>query len=210
MEDLRNRTFFVCGIGTGVGKTVVSAMLVSGLKADYWKPIQCGTEDGSDAKFVTSTVSNFSPKIHPESYVLKAPMSPHAAAKAENVAINPETIVLPTTENSLIIEGVGGFHVPINDAVLMSDLVSRWSVPVILVSQNYLGSINHTLLTIEAIKARKITIRGVIFNGESNPSTESVILNYSGLALLGHVPIAPKVDAQFIRIHGDNLAEKLQ
>ena len=173
--------YFVTGIGTGIGKTIVSAIITEALKADYWKPIQAGELDNSDSMKVHSLISNKTSFIHPEAYRLSKPMSPHAAAKSDKVTIDFKKINLPKTSKPLIIEGAGGVMVPLNDKQLVVDLIKKLNAEVILVVQNYLGSINHTLLTYEALKNRKIPIAGIAFNGKSTPTSEEFILHYTKL-----------------------------
>ncbi len=172
------RKLFITGIGTDVGKTFVSAIFVEGLKADYWKPIQCGNLDNSDTAFVKSLVTNTDSVFHPEAYSLREPISPHASAALEGIEISIEKVKLPSTENTLIIEGAGGLMVPLNSVNHVIDLISEFNAEVILVVKHYLGSINHTLLSIDALKYRNIPIAGIVFNGERNEASERVILNY--------------------------------
>lgn len=179
--------YFISGIGTNIGKTVVSAILTEALEADYWKPIQAGDLENSDTNKVKKLVSNKKSVFHKEAYCLTQPMSPHAAAKADGIEINLNEILLPTTTNNLIIEGAGGLMVPINDNDLIIDLIKKLDAEVILVSQNYLGSINHTLLSIESLKARNIKIKGIIFNGGENAATEQFILSYTKVNCLGRI-----------------------
>ena len=178
------RRIFVTGIGTEVGKTVVSSILTEALQADYWKPVQSGAAEDSDTEAVNAFVKNTKSVFHPEAYRLPLPLSPHAAAEAAGITIIPEKIQLPPTKNSLIIEGAGGLFVPLNQNFLIVDLLLSFQCEVVVVSRNYLGSINHTLLTCEALKNRNIKITGLIFNGVPNPSTENIILNYTGLPKL--------------------------
>ncbi|MDB5122318.1 MAG: dethiobiotin synthase [Mucilaginibacter sp.] len=185
---------FVTGIGTGIGKTLISAILVEKLKADYWKPIQSGDLDSSDTLTVQNLVSNTISVFHPEAYRLTQPYSPHKSAGIDGITIEPEKFSLPGTQNTLIIEGAGGLMVPLNDQFLMIDLIKQVDAEVILVSQNYLGSINHTLLSIDALKHRRIPIKGVIFNGPEDSSSETFILNHSQLKKLGHIPQLEKVN----------------
>lgn len=187
-HNMTHRPIFITGIGTGIGKTIASAVVVEKLKADYWKPIQSGDLDNSDTMKVKSLVSNTVTVFHPEAYRLTQPYSPHKSAKLDGITIDPDKIVLPQTENRLVIEGAGGLMVPLNDHFLMIDLIKKLNAEVILVSQNYLGSINHTLLSIEALQKRNIPVKGIIFNGEQNDDTEQYILNYSKLNNLGHIP----------------------
>ena len=173
--------YFVTAIDTDSGKTLVSAILCEALKFDYWKPIQAGLPRDADA--IKSLVRNAAIKIHPEAYLLKTPASPHAAAKLDNVQISVKSLKLPSTRN-LIIEGAGGCLVPLNDHEFVIDLVTHFQTEVIIVADLYLGSINHTLLTIEALRSRNIFIKGIIFNGESNPESERIILLHSKLTCL--------------------------
>lgn len=172
------------GIGTEVGKTVISAILTEALAADYWKPIQSGDLDFTDTMKVQSWISNSKTKFHPEAYRLKTPMSPHAAAAIDGIEINLNQIQLPQTDNFLLAEGAGGLLVPLNDKNCIIDLIQYLQLPVILISKHYLGSINHTLLSIEALRSRNIPIAGLIFNGEAHPTTESIIQEMSGIRAL--------------------------
>jgi dethiobiotin synthetase len=181
------RKIFVTGIGTGVGKTVVSAVLVQALKADYWKPIQTGMEFGTDSERIKKLTNIEKSVFHPERYCFKAPIAPHASAKAENIHIDFESINLPETNNMLIIEGAGGLLVPLNEKYFIIDLINKFDAEVILVVQNYLGNINHTLLSIEALKNRNVNILGIIISGLENKSSEEIILDYSKLKLLGRI-----------------------
>jgi dethiobiotin synthetase len=168
---------FITGIGTGVGKTIVSAILVEKLQADYWKPIQSGDLDNSDTMTVRSLVSNSKTTFHPEAYRLTQPFSPHKSAALDGITIDPSKIVMPPTENQLVIEGAGGLFVPLNDHFFMIDLIQQFNAEVVLVVKHYLGSINHTLLSLEALKSRGITIRMVVFNGDRDEDSERVIKN---------------------------------
>jgi len=192
------KPLFVTGIGTDIGKTIVSAILVEKLKADYWKPIQSGDLDKSDSLSVENLISNTITKIHPESYRLTQPFSPHKSAAIDGITIDPDTIHLPNTTNTLIVEGAGGLMVPLNNEFLIIDLIKKLGIEVVLVSQNYLGSINHTLLSIYALKNYGIPIRGIIFNGNEDISSKDFILKNSGLKLLGHIPEYKLIDKKAI------------
>ena len=181
------KTIFVAGIGTDVGKTVVSAILVEALKADYWKPIQTGSFFSTDSSKMQLLISNTQSKIHPESYSLKQYMSPHAAAELEGLSIQLSNVNLPETNNNLIIEGAGGLMVPLNEKEFMIDIIKKFESEVVLVIQNYLGSINHSLLSIDALKSRNLKILGLVFNGAPHKLSEDIILNYSGLKCLGRI-----------------------
>jgi len=193
-----NKNIFVTGIGTGVGKTLISAILVEKFKADYWKPVQSGDLDHSDTMFVKNLVSNRQSQFHPESYKLTQPFSPHKSAAIDGIKIDPEMINLPRTDNTLIIEGAGGVMVPLNERYLIIDLIKKLESSVILVSKNYLGSINHTLLSINALKQYQIPIKGIIFNGNKDIYTKEFILDYTGVESLGHIPDFDKMDKKAI------------
>ncbi|ASU34717.1 dethiobiotin synthase [Mucilaginibacter xinganensis] len=183
-----DRTIFITGIGTGIGKTIVSAALVEKLKADYWKPVQSGDLDNSDTLKVKSLITNSVSVFHPETYRLTQPFSPHKSAAIDGITINRNNFVIPETRNTLVIEGAGGLMVPLSDNFLMIDLIRQLNAEVMLVSQNYLGSINHTLLSIDALRSRNIPVKGIIFNGLKDIYSKEFILDYSGVELLGHVP----------------------
>ncbi len=182
---MKKHTLFVTGIGTEVGKTIISSVLVQALKSDYWKPVQAGDLDDTDSHKIERYAEVA--KIHPEGFRLNTPMSPHAAAAIDGVEISLDDFHIPETDNHLIIEGAGGLYVPLNDKDCVIDLLAKMQVPVILVSRNYLGSINHTLLSINALKNRNVPIFGVVFNGESTPTTEQVIERMTGVKVLGRV-----------------------
>jgi dethiobiotin synthetase len=194
------RRIFVTGIGTEIGKTFCSAILVEALTADYWKPVQAGELDDLDSDFVRHAISNTKTNIHPEQYLLSEPMSPHAAARIDGIHLSPATFQRPETDNHLIIEGAGGLMVPLNDeGDMIVDLIPNVADEVVLVSKNYLGSINHTLLSVELLKQRGIKITGILFNGDSNPETEKVILNYTGLTCIGKIPMLDQSLQSFVR-----------
>jgi len=176
---MMEKPLFVTGIGTGIGKTVVAAILTESLKADYWKPIQSGDLDNSDTMKVKSLVCNEETVFHPERYRLTQPFSPHKSADLDGIEINISDFKLPETSNTLIIEGAGGLMVPLNNTHLMIDLIEKLNADVILVVRHYLGSINHTLLSLEALYSRNITIRAIIFNGDSDAYSEDVIKAHS-------------------------------
>ena len=194
---------FVTGIGTEVGKTVIAAILTEKLKADYWKPVQAGDLDDSDTMKVRALVSNSVSVFHEEGFRLNHPMSPHAAAERDGVEIGLEDFKMPQTENHLVIEGAGGLMVPLNDQDCVIDLIEGSGAEVVLVSRNYLGSINHTLLSIEALKSRGIPVRGVIFNDEENAETERVILKMTGLKCIGRVEFLKELTQEAIAKCGE-------
>jgi dethiobiotin synthetase len=192
------KPLFVTGIGTGIGKTIVSAVLVEKLKADYWKPVQSGDLDRSDSLSVKRLISNSVTKVHQESYRLTQPFSPHKSAAIDGITIDPDSIRLPETNNALIVEGAGGLMVPLNNKFLIIDLIKKLDIEVVLVSQNYLGSINHTLLSIYALKNYGIPIRGIIFNGKKDIYSKDFVLENSGLKLLGHIPEYNVIDKRAV------------
>ncbi|WP_158995866.1 dethiobiotin synthase [Mucilaginibacter sp. L196] len=198
-----DKTLFITGIGTGIGKTIVSAVLTEKLKSDYWKPIQSGDLDDSDTLKVRNLVSNNTSVFHTEAYRLTQPYSPHKSAAIDGITIDLNKIIAPKTNNNLLIEGAGGLMVPLNDEYLMIDLIKQLNVEVVLVSQNYLGSINHTLLSVALLKQYDIKIAGIIFNGKTDENSESYILNYTGVKLLGHLHEFETVDKDAIIKAGD-------
>ena len=203
------KKYFITGIGTDVGKTVASAILVETLQADYWKPIQAGDLHQTDTMTVKNLVSNKQSVFHPETYRLTKPMSPHAAAFYDNLQINPENILLPKHTRTLIIEGAGGLMAPLNDDFLMIDLIEKLNAEVILVSQNYLGSINHTLLSVEALQKRNIPVKGIIFNGKPLDTTENFIQEYTHLNFLFRIDNEPTIDKQTILKYASNPTVKM-
>ncbi len=195
----KNKKFIVTGIGTDIGKTVVSAIIAQSLDAFYWKPIQAGELENSDSIKVQNWTSD-SVTILQEKFRLTQPMSPHAAAEIDGVEITKEAFKLPLVEGNLVVEGAGGLMVPLNQkGLLLIDLFEEWNLPVIVVSRHYVGSINHTLLTVEALKNRKIIIEGIVFVGDENEATESFILNYTGLKMITRIPLTNEVNTEFIQ-----------
>ena len=206
---------FITGISTDVGKTIASAIIVEALQADYWKPIQAGDLNNSDSHKIKSYISNdCHPErsrrtiIHENSYQLNTPASPHFAAKIDGISIDLKKIREPKTKNHLVIEGAGGLLVPLNETDCIIDLIQK-DYKVIIVSRHYLGSINHTLLTIEALKNRKINIAGIIFNGNENKSTESIILNKTGIKCIGRIEQEPYFDQNVIREYANLFLKNL-
>ncbi len=174
----------VTGSGPDIGKTVVSAILTTLIKGDYWKPIECADEMGSDSQKIKTLIDSNQHQIHPSAYTFRTAVSPHHAARLENRVIKPESILLPQTRRSLVIETAGGVFVPLTTTFQQLNLFKQWDAHWIVVSRHYLGSINHTLLTIEALKNHHLSILGLIFNGEPNPDSEEAILQISQLPFL--------------------------
>jgi len=199
------RGYVVAGIGTEVGKTVVSAILAEKLRADYWKPVQAGNLDSSDTLRVRQ-LTRHAGVLHPEAWRLNTAMSPHAAAEIDGVRINRAALELPQNSTlpgtPLIIELAGGLMVPLDsqpgDGFCNIDLLRDWGLPVVLVANYYLGSINHTLLSVDALHRRDIAIAGLVFNGDAVKSSRSTIINLTGLPVLLDLPWADKVNTAFI------------
>ncbi|MGQ0826840.1 MAG: dethiobiotin synthase [Bacteroidota bacterium] len=196
------RKIFVTGIGTDVGKTFVSAILVEALKADYWKPVQTGSYFSTDSSNVQKWISNNESKIHPEAFLLKQYMSPHAAAELDGVNITLDAINLPhTTNKTLIVEGAGGLMVPLNKKEYIIDFIKKFDMEVILVVQNYLGSINHSLLSIDALKNRGAKILGIVYNGPGHQLSHDIIQEYAGLKVLGKIHKEPEINQEVVLNH---------
>jgi dethiobiotin synthetase len=193
---------FVTGISTDVGKTITSAIIVEALEADYWKPIQAGDLDNSDSHKIKSKISNKKTKIFDNSYKLNTPASPHLAAEIDGITIDLKKIKEPKTDNHLVIEGAGGIFVPLNEKDTIIDLIQS-DYKIIVVSRHYLGSINHTLLTIEVIRSRGFDVHGIIFSGSENKSTEDLILNKTGVKPIGRIDEEPYFDQNVIMEYAD-------
>lgn len=204
---MSNTNIFITGIGTGIGKTIVASIVTEALQANYWKPIQAGLDEGTDTAFVASLVSNTTTKFLPESYKLKKAASPHIAAKEEGIAIDLDNIgnhferfILQNKQQQTtnIIEGAGGILVPLNDSEFVVDLIKKIQAKVILVSRNYLGSINHSLLTAAFCKQHNIDVLGWIFN-DQYLDYEDEIVKLSGYPKLISIPYAKDINKQFVK-----------
>jgi dethiobiotin synthetase len=209
-DTMSKKQFIISGIGTDVGKTVASAIISQALNATYWKPVQAGDLDWSDSMKVDNWTDD-KVIVLKEQFRLTAPMSPHAAAFLDGVSITQDSFVIPQVEGNLIIEGAGGLMVPVNnEGLLYIDLFQSWNLPVILISRHYLGSINHTLLSIGALKSRNIPIEGIVFVGEENKATESIILNTTGVHFIATIPLANEVNSTFIQDQSEVFKEYFQ
>jgi dethiobiotin synthetase len=197
--------FFVTAIGTDSGKTLVASILCEAFHADYWKPVQAGLP--ADGDQVRGWLSNSRSTIHEETYRFKTAVSPHAAAKIEGLVIERSRFKRPHTSIDLVVEGAGGCLVPLNDNDFMIDLALDLGAPVVLVSNLYLGSINHTLLTVEALRSRAVSVAGIIFNGTPNPESERIILNHSQYRVLLSIPTLEIIDKSVIRHYASLLRE---
>jgi dethiobiotin synthetase len=197
------KPIFITGIGTGVGKTLIAAIITESLQADYWKPVQAGFDDGTDALTVKELICNTQIIIHPELYKLQLPASPHIAAREENITINLNTIYkaysqLTIHNSQLIIEGAGGLLVPLNDNEFILNLIKKLDARVILVSRNYLGSINHSLLTAAVCKEHNIDVIGWMFN-DQYMQYEAEIEKWSGYQKIGSIPAATTINKEFVK-----------
>jgi dethiobiotin synthetase len=199
---------FITGISTEVGKTIASAIITEALQADYWKPIQAGDLQNSDSLRVKKLISNSKTVIHDNAYQLRTAVSPHLAAQIEGITIHKEVIIAPKTENCLVIEGAGGIFVPINETDCIVDIILP-DYKVIVISRHYLGSINHTLLTIEALQNRNISIAGIIFSGNENLSTEQIILNKTKIPFLGRIEEEVYFDQSVVAEYANLFQQKL-
>ena len=206
-----SNTIFITGIGTDVGKTLVSAIITEALQADYWKPVQSGLNCGTDNKTVASLISNPVSKLYDEVYKLTLPASPHIAAREEGLTIDLDFIhqqVPATANNWLLVEGAGGIMVPLNDHEFVIDLIKKLEARVILVSRNYLGSINHSLLPAALCKQRNIDVIGWVFNDQFQDYEEEIV-RWTGYPQVASIPFAEKVDRQFVQEQAAVIRERL-
>ncbi|MBS1745130.1 MAG: dethiobiotin synthase [Bacteroidetes bacterium] len=217
------QSIFVTGIGTDIGKTVVSAILAEALQADYWKPVQAGFEDGTDAGRIRSLISNNQSTIYPETYKLKMPASPHIAAREEGIEIEIETIYKDylsiqkyqqsqdedRSNKYLIIEGAGGLIVPLNNKTFIIDVIKKINAKVVLVSRNYLGSINHSLLTAEVCRSQNLDVLGWVFN-DQYLHYEDEIAQWSGYGKLASIPAVQNVDKDFVAAQAAVLKKSIE
>ncbi|WP_298417179.1 dethiobiotin synthase [uncultured Kordia sp.] len=195
------KKIFVTGISTEVGKTVASAILVEALEADYWKPIQAGDLENSDSHKIERYISNSTTTIHKNSYALNTPMSPHASAEIDNMTIDLNEIKEPITENHLVIEGAGGILVPLNDQHTILDVIKP-EYHVIVVSRHYLGSINHTLMTVNLLKEKGFQV-SIIFSGNEHSTTEAIIKKMTNVPVIGRIEEEPYFDQNVIREYAE-------
>ena len=203
---------FITGIGTGIGKTLVAAVVTEALDASYWKPVQAGFEDGTDSAWVSERISRPGGRIHPEAYKLSLPASPHIAARQEGVVIDLDRIAQQLGNihhRPLVIEGAGGLLVPLNEREFVIDLIRKLDATVILVSRNYLGSINHSLLTGATIRQSGIRVAGWIFN-DQYMRYEQEIARWSGIPIIGSIPFEGNLSRDFIREQAAKLKPALQ
>lgn len=201
------KKYFITGISTEVGKTIASAIVTEALEADYWKPIQAGDLAFSDTHKVEALISNTSSVFHPNSYALNTPMSPHASAEIDGIQIDIKKIKEPKTKNNLVIEGAGGLLVPLNDKDTILDIIPS-EARVIVVSRHYLGSINHTLLTVNLLKEKGYDV-SILFSGNEHPTTEAIIQKMTNLPVIGRIDDEPYFDQNVIKEYAERFKEKL-
>jgi dethiobiotin synthetase len=188
--------YVVTGTDTGIGKTVVAAGLAQALGARYWKPVQAGLDEGTDRATVAALSGC---EALPEAYSLLTPCSPHQAAAIDGVTIDPARLALPDGDGPLVVEGAGGVLVPLREDLLYADLFARWGLPVVLVARTALGTINHSLLSLEALRSRGVPIAGVAFVGDENAETERVICAIGQVRRLGRLPWLAPLNAATLR-----------
>ncbi|RDJ05519.1 dethiobiotin synthase [Rhizobium grahamii] len=192
-------TFVITGTDTGVGKTVFAAALTNALGSYYWKPVQSGLDDETDSQTVCRLADAPSERIVAEAYKLSTPASPHLSSRIDGTSIDPRRLVPPNVDGPLVIEGAGGLLVPLSERTVFADVFAEWQIPVILCTRTTLGTINHTLLSIEAMRHRAIPILGVAFIGDENLETESIISTLGGVRSLGRLPLLRSLTATRLR-----------
>lgn len=203
---------FITGIGTGIGKTLASAVVTEALGASYWKPVQAGFDDGTDSEWIGERISNPQGRLHPETYKLSLAASPHIAARQEGVVIDLNRIVaqFKTIANRpLVIEGAGGLFVPLNDRQFIIDLIQKLDAIVLLVSRNYLGSINHSLLTAAVCRRQGLRVAGWIFN-DQYMRYEQEIAQWSGIPAIASIPFEDDLSRDFVREQAIRIRPALQ
>lgn len=191
--------FIVSGTDTGVGKTVVSAMLVAGLGATYWKPIQAGTDGGTDTTRVAEMTGVADNKILPEAYCLSLPASPHLSAETDGIAIDLEKLDVPDVTGPLIVEGAGGLMVPLTRATLQIEVFAGWDLPIIVCARTSLGTINHTLMSLAVLHDWELPIHGIIFVGDENKDSQKTIVEMGGVRALGRLPQLDVINPETLR-----------
>ncbi|AQR61234.1 dethiobiotin synthase [Brevundimonas sp. LM2] len=191
--------FVVTGTNTDIGKTVLAAALTQALDGCYWKPVQAGLEDGTDAQRVAALTGLPDDRILPEAWRLRTPASPHHAADLEGVRIDADALILPACDRPLVIEGAGGALVPLNDEVLFADVFARWGLPVVVCASTALGTINHSLMTLEVLRGRGAPVLGVAFIGAANDSSEEAIVRFGRVKRLGRLPWLESLTPETLR-----------
>ena len=202
---------FVTGIGTGIGKTFVSAILAKALDADYWKPVQAGFSEGTDSEWVANMLTNTGSVVHPEVYRLAKAASPHIAAREEGITIDIKKICsqIPANNRNLLIEGAGGLLVPLNNSAFVADLIKEMDAKVILVSRNYLGSINHSLLTARVCREMQLPVIGWIFNDQYLDYEEEIV-QWSNFPRIASIPYSENINGTFINSQAAAIRKQLK
>ena len=190
-----SRTLVVCGTDTDVGKTVVSALLVQGLEASYWKPVQSGLEDGGDRTRVQRLLGLPDERFLPEAHAFQTPVSPHWAAELDEAYLDPADLTLPSHQGSLVVETAGGLMVPLNRQWLQIDQLTHWRLPIVLVARSGLGTLNHTLLSLEALKRRNLSVIGLILNGPQHPDNPRTLEQFGQVPVLAQLPVLKPLNA---------------
>ena len=193
-----SKRIIICGTDTNVGKTVVSSFFVQGLRGTYWKPIQSGTEEGTDTKTVCNLLNLEPNRYLSERYKFKAPVSPHWAAEQESGFIEPRNLKLPDLDELIVIETAGGLMVPLNRSWLQIDQLKVWGAPIILVARTGLGTLNHTLLSLEALKRRNLDVLGIVLNGPPHQDNPKTLEQFGDTKILASLPIFDEVNAKVL------------
>ena len=211
MKTNIQKGLIICGTDTDVGKTIISTLLVQGLNAVYWKPIQSGIEDGGDTNKVCNILNLSEDRWIPEVYKFQTPVSPHWSAEIDNQLINPDNLYIPLIKKTLIIETAGGLMVPLNRNFLQIEQVKRWNLPVILVARSGLGTLNHTLLSIEAMKRRKIPIKGIFLNGPLHEDNPKTLEQFAKIPIIAQLPILKELSSTSLKEEWEkqNISSKL-
>ena len=204
----KSNTIAILGIHTGIGKTIASAVIAEALGADYWKPVQAGLEE-RDSDLLRSLLADGSNRVHEEAVALRLPMSPHAAAAAEGVVIDHTRFLWPVTDKLLIAETAGGILSPMSGTATMADFTAHYHLPAVLVVQHYLGSINHTLMSIEVLRSRGINLLGIVVNGAANEASETFITQYAQVNIIARIPQFDKIDQTAVAQAADQIKEQL-
>ncbi len=206
---MKHNSIAILGIHTGIGKTVASAVIAEAIGADYWKPVQAGLEERDTAQ-VMQLLTNGAGRVHPEALLLTQPMSPHAAAEIDGVVVDYTKFDWPQTDKTLLVETAGGILSPMSAHTTMADFVAHYKLPAILVVQNYLGSINHTLLSIEVLKSRGIQLLGIVISGAAYDSSESFIEQYAGVQIIARIPHITPLNYDSVRACAGTIKASLQ
>ncbi len=208
-DTVMTNSVAILGIHTGIGKTIASAVLAEALGADYWKPVQAGIEE-RDSTLLRSLLTDSWHRVHDEEFLLSLPMSPHAAARIDNVVVDHTKFAWPQTDNILLVETAGGLYSPISDTATMVDFVAHYQLPAILVVQHYLGSINHTLLSMASLRGRGIKLLGLVICGHGDESSEQFIEQYGAEPIIARIPHFETIDRETITAYANEIKDQLK